>query len=644
MSLMTSFDVGVSGLRVSQQGINTAAHNLSNTKTTGYSRQQNILTDNYYFDYRYTDKSTMQIGLGSTVAEVRQIRDMFLDREVRLETSRGQFYNVQYNTTTEVEDVLGEMEGVEFQFSIQDMWNTLQTFSLNMQNVTNRKLFISESISFLSAAQNVYDSLYDYQVNLNMEIGKQVEEINSIAEKIAKLNLSIAKSEASNLENANDLRDARNQLMDELSGITYYTYHEDSTGKVDIYVQGAPLVNGTRNYSMYTDQVKYYDDAGNLTSVSPMYDVRWKDNGYGEVYDLNEASSKKKNTDTGSLLGILKARGNVRAVYTDIPVKPDKEDPKYMVGGVFDSDSYEIDLKQYEDDLYVYNNTIGDSVLTRVESQFDLLVHGIVTLINDAFCPNIEQNLNQAVTGTTSDGTAVTLAPGKYKLLDVVNCPVGTDDNVTIGTEVFSRQETDRYQVLILDGPLYKMENGAPVLDENGHQIPLTQEFVDENGDTKYKLYVYNEEDPSDPDTLYTLMSLEVNQDLVSDYALLPVKLNPAQRETGYATEVINGIISQWYKEFAVLDPNNQTSYPIDEFYRAMITDLGAQGSVWHSKADNQDVMVQGLENQRQQVMGVSTEEELTSLLQFQHAYNAASRYITVIDAMLEHLINRLGA
>ena len=123
------------------------------------------------------------------------------------------------------------------------------------------------------------------------------------------------------------------------------------------------------------------------------------------------------------------------------------------------------------------------------------------------------------------------------------------------------------------------------------------------------------------------------------------MKLNPLQGETGgYATKVLNFINSQWYEEFAVLDPNNQTAYSIDEFYQALVTTLGTQGSTWKSMAENQDVMVKGLEDQRQQVMGVSTEEELTSLLQFQHAYNAASRYITVIDDMLEHLINRLVA
>ena len=93
MSLFTSFNSGVSGLKASQAGMNTAAHNLANTKTTGYTRQQNILRDTYYSNIKVTSHGTQQIGYGTTVAQVRQIRDIFLDKEYRLEVSRGSFYD-----------------------------------------------------------------------------------------------------------------------------------------------------------------------------------------------------------------------------------------------------------------------------------------------------------------------------------------------------------------------------------------------------------------------------------------------------------------------------------------------------------------------------------------------------------------------
>ncbi|MCH5267634.1 MAG: flagellar hook-associated protein FlgK [Lachnospiraceae bacterium] len=644
MSLLTSFNAGVSGLQASQAGINTSAHNLANTKTTGYSRQENILRDTYYNNIRVTSRGIQQIGYGTTVATVRQIRDIFLDKEYRYEVSRQSFYDRQVITAEEIEDILGEMEGVEFQYSMDDIWESLQMLSMDPQSITNRELFISNAESFLKSAIDVYQTLLNYQINLNTEIQSQVDKINSIGEQIYDLNYRIRMAEASGLENANDYRDARNQLMDELAELTYYTYNEDQRGNVLIFIGNAPLVTDVSSYHMGVERIKfeeYNPTTGQyeVTRVSEMYEVVWKDNGYRDVYDMEEAYSTARKTDTGSLLGILTARGNAYANYTDIPVKPEKEDYT-NAAGVFDETAYDLAMNKYEDDLKVFNNTTGVSILTRIEAQFDRLIHGIVTMINDAFCPNIEQTLN-GVSGVDAKGNTVTLN-GKYKILDVVNCPIGTDDPATLGTEVFSRKSVDRYQVITWQSATRAQVYGT---DENGNQIPLAQEIENPDGTFTYKLYVYNEEDPDDLNTCYSLMCLEINPKLAEDYALLPVKLNPLLGEQdGYAMQVIEKLLSQWTMEdFAILDPNNETSYSINNYYRFMVTELGAQGDTWKSILANQEKLVEGVEDKRQQVMGVSSEEELVSLLKFQHAYNAASRYITVIDSMLEHLIMRLG-
>ena len=103
MSLFTSFNAGVSGLQSSQAGINTSAHNLSNTKTAGYTRQQNINTDSYYQTLKVgLDGTKMQIGMGTSISEIRQIRDQFLDREYRLEVGRLSFYEKLVETESEI--------------------------------------------------------------------------------------------------------------------------------------------------------------------------------------------------------------------------------------------------------------------------------------------------------------------------------------------------------------------------------------------------------------------------------------------------------------------------------------------------------------------------------------------------------------
>jgi len=73
-----------------------------------------------------------------------------------------------------------------------------------------------------------------------------------------------------------------------------------------------------------------------------------------------------------------------------------------------------------------------------------------------------------------------------------------------------------------------------------------------------------------------------------------------------------------------------------------MIVELSSKGSVYNTLATNLTSEVSSIDNNRQQVIGVSSDEELTNMIKYQNAYNAASRYINVVSEMLEHLVTRL--
>ena len=101
-------------------------------------------------------------------------------------------------------------------------------------------------------------------------------------------------------------------------------------------------------------------------------------------------------------------------------------------------------------------------------------------------------------------------------------------------------------------------------------------------------------------------------------------------------------LIAAWDERFATLNPNTLTKNNFMEYYTAFTSDIANTGQVLKSIMDNQELTTEGVDDQRQQIMGVSSDEELTYLIKFQHSYNAASRYITVIDEMLEHILTHL--
>ena len=105
MGLMSSLYTGVSGLQVSQRGLNTTAHNLSNLETEGYVRQQTLQTDSFYSNLGTNHISYLQVGHGAAAAAITQVRDNFLDKAYRQEFGRQHFYEAQYECATEMEEI-----------------------------------------------------------------------------------------------------------------------------------------------------------------------------------------------------------------------------------------------------------------------------------------------------------------------------------------------------------------------------------------------------------------------------------------------------------------------------------------------------------------------------------------------------------
>ena len=214
-----SFYVGSSGLKNSQNALNTTANNMANVNTTGYVRQQVRFSDKHYITRNNPTAGTniQQSGLGVSVSDVAHVRDIFLDKSYRQENGRKGFYSTLYSTTSYVEDIMQEMNGAEFKESISELWQAFQEYGKDPTNSTNQNLIIQKSELFLTRCNTVYSDLQKYQSNINLQIKDQVDRINEIGDKIYALNLEIQKTESSGVETAMTARDARDSLIDELA-------------------------------------------------------------------------------------------------------------------------------------------------------------------------------------------------------------------------------------------------------------------------------------------------------------------------------------------------------------------------------------------------------------------------------------------
>ena len=617
-NIMASFNTGVSGLQTAQTALNMTAHNLSNTTTTGYVRQQTMVTDHFYNTSKGNYGNLLQVGLGTDVAAIRQVRNQWLDVQYRSQAGKQSFYEAQTSTMGEIEDLFGELNGEQFSKGITELWNTFQDLAKTPDSIVAREQLVSTAVTLVDKAEVLQGQLKTYQVNLNTEIKNQVKRINEISDTIKKYNDKIRRFEAEG-QQANDYRDSRNQLMDELGKYIDYDYTEEIDGTISIFTHGQYLVSNDLSFHLGTDRVSEDTD---------MLKVIWDDNGGGDFYDLSDLNtSVSEETDIGSLKGLMIARGNRIAAYNDIPVRPDIGDYT-SASGVVDQAGYTQAMTNFQTQTDTFNSQVAPSVVMTVQAQIDQLIHTITTTVNDILSPLCELNkgaisdiaATSTLTLTINGGTETIGATSKYRILDEANAPLGDDEDKTIGTELFSRKSVDRYTKAQIK---YTDTSGASITKD---------------------VYVYNEEDFSDPYTLYSIGEIEVNKDVLKNPSLLPLTASSDSGFTdGYTMTTLNEILDAWGTKSIATDPNNLTQYDFNGYYDAMISELAVKGQAWNGIVANQTELTTEIENQRQMEMGVSADEELVNLIKYQHSYNASSRYITVVDEMLEHLITQLG-
>lgn len=607
-NIMTGLWTAVSGLTVSQNAINTTAHNLTNIDTKGSTRQQVVITDFRYNNIGHSTYSTWQSGLGATTQVVRQVRNEFYDAKFRTESGRLSFYETQRQAVNEVEDIMGELENSPFQESIKKLWANIQELVKAPDDKTARASLAKNAEAFTQRAEIIMKQLNEYQVNMNTQISDKVLKINELGANIAKMNLEITKVEGNLVERANDYRDMRNNYLDELSKLIDIKVTEEADGSVTVMAENTQLVTSNTSYTMRTEKMS---DGSNM--LKPVWNHINQD-----VYDMSRLPDYNAGTNIGSLKGLLWARGGDRADYTDVPVKPDVKD----YTGTTDP-AYVTAMNNYNTAVEKYNLEVDSSVIRTVQSQLDTLIHGIVTAVNDILCPNVEVNI---------------AGVGNIKVLSPT-APMGMDDNSTTGTELFSRKSVDRYDT---STPIYirarKDALGNLIKDADGNQLYESCLATD---DGAVKTYKYNEEDPAERNSLYSIGELTVNKDLLANYALLPLSASGGTGDFAY-NGVAKKLADVWNQPFSALSPNVTKKNTFNEYYIAMWGDLGTKGEKYNSSAEDQAVMVNNIENSRQNVMGISSDEELSNLIKYQHAYNASARYFNVVDSMLEHLVTRL--
>jgi len=303
MSSSTFFglDIATRGLYSAQRGLTTVNHNVDNINTPGYSRQ--VLEQRAARPILMANGTGM-LGTGSEIVGVRRIRDEYLDVKFRSEVQHLGEWEVKQTLLEELQVMYNEPSDSGFNTVLNEFYNTLQQLSTDPSSPANRAALKEKAVMLTKYFNSVAVHFEYLQNDINEIIYAKVQEINSLADQIAKLNQAIYSYEITG-NVANDLRDQRGHIVDKLARLINIEAYEVSYGKLPngrddmrfvITVSGKPLVDHNNVSHLAVTQ---REEKLNEEDIPNLYEIHWADGnklvvrsgelkGYLDVRDGND--------------------------------------------------------------------------------------------------------------------------------------------------------------------------------------------------------------------------------------------------------------------------------------------------------------------------------------------------------------------
>lgn len=302
-STFAGFNTVVRGIFANQTGMDTAGHNVTNANTDGYSRQSvNLVTTDP--QTIPSDHGSYQIGTGVTVASITRARDTLLDKQYWKETSTLSYNSNIQELLGKIENSFGDPSDTGIQSVLNKFWNSWQTLASNASDDGSRTSVRETGVALVNSIQASANQLKNMVDDINDVITKRVDTINQYTDEISQLNKKIFSVEAAGTDNANDLRDRRDYLCDELSSIIDIHVTEDKNGNYIVQTGGGyVLADSTSSTKLATTESRdadygYIKQSVKIAGSSPEQIVQFKNGELKSLIDMRDS-------ETGGIKGYL---------------------------------------------------------------------------------------------------------------------------------------------------------------------------------------------------------------------------------------------------------------------------------------------------------------------------------------------------
>ncbi|MGE5662667.1 MAG: flagellar hook-associated protein FlgK, partial [Ignavibacteriales bacterium] len=236
-------EMGKRALFAQQAAMTVTGHNISNANTEGFSRQRAIMKTTIPIPHpgMNTGQAPGQVGTGVEVTGIERLREQYLDRQYRYQSSQNGYWEMTLTNMEQVQSAFNEPTELGLKTAVDTFWESWQDLINEPESQSAREIVVQRGIALVEAFQHVSGSLKAVKDEMTSVLQEKTVQANQIGEEIRKVNEEIARLVPHGYA-PNDLYDRRDLLVDQLSKLIDIADTPAPSGMVNITAAGQPLV------------------------------------------------------------------------------------------------------------------------------------------------------------------------------------------------------------------------------------------------------------------------------------------------------------------------------------------------------------------------------------------------------------------
>ncbi|MCR2746444.1 flagellar hook-associated protein FlgK [Limnobacter parvus] len=570
------YGIALSGLNAARAGLSTTSHNIANSNTVGFNRQQVIQQSR-----PSTGSDIGFIGQGVDIASVQRVYSDFINSQEQKATSDAAFFSAKAQQIARVDAMVADdVSGLSSALSI--FFAAAQTLSTNPADLAARQNYLSSSETLATRFNGLNTVMDELRGATNLKVRDTVEQLNNATSQIAALNNQIvtALNQTSNGGPPNDLMDRRDKLILQLSEQVQTTRVDMADGSSNLFLaNGQSLVVGTTQFKVET-QVDPQDPQNLLVGMTTNV------NGQPRLLAFDADS-----LGNGALSGFLSFREN--------------------------------ELTEYQNTISLLAARIGQAVNDIQTAGVDLDNNPGNALFSFGSSGNFIDDISRVVpniNNSTANPSAITI-----RGLDLSKLSSAEYEVQIVGSQ-------PRYREMGSDGPFIP---ASLVTDPGGDYF----EIRDPAG-APLLSFQLNNATPQEGDRFVLMpvreaaLNMRVAIDRPSEVAASSA-INPS---IGNNENIL--AVAALQNARTLSQSNNSAGVSISDGFNQLVSRVGNKTREFNVAAESRETVLNQVAESRDALQGVNMDEEAANLIKFQQAYQASGRVISLSKELFDQILS----